>query len=795
MKKFSKWYILAIMFFLCLIIIPYTFSKYSTTIRHTITLNARQPEYDAVFFPNRNNLPSGYTELDYIESNGSQYIVIDYIPDDETGVSIQFAPKELTSNDQVFFGTGAVTNDAGYWFGARTTGYYRWNIIYSGASGNTNYITLNVNEIAEIRMNYMNNRKLELNGVPYFNGLPTLEEKTLPFAIFGYNNEINNKVVLNAKMKFYEMKVTQGNTLEAHYVPCYRNSDGKPGVYDVVGNTFYTNEGDGEFTKGYVTQHFVYGTAQNLTPNTYNYYEHSFINWNTSADGSGTTYTDEELVNNLTAVDGDEINLYAQWESANATYNFYPNFNGLPNGYIELNYISGTGTQYITTDVIPNDSTGVYMKFLSTKTSSDLVYFGSGSITNNNRFWAGNVSNHAYYGWNAYYRTTSARVSASKISTLTLNYLNNREFTLDGTKYEDISETLKTKTYPMSIFGYISGSGNSNSKASMSLYEFKISQGESVIRNYIPCYRASDGIAGLYETYTNTFYPSEGTNDFAIGTDSKVTQKIYYNTSENLTANTFTKDGYIFDSWNTLPDGTGTSYTDEQLINNTNPNSETINLYAQWRKIIVTFDANGGTIPSGEDWDGSGSTASKIVKIGEEYDTLPTPTREGYTFKGWNGKNKFNIDDFMETYSQYQSTAPQKVTFDGEEVWKMYGNVNATGRAVRYMQGKFKENTQYVFSVDVYDVYYNNLMGIILYVYYTDGSSATFVSNKGANRPNEEWKNHTLIFGTGSAYSYIKNMQIEEGTKATEYEPYYVTSDTTITQNRDHTLTAIWEEN
>ena len=55
MKKYSKWYILAIVFFLCLVIIPFTLSKYSTSVRNIITLNARQPEYDVIFVANDPN--------------------------------------------------------------------------------------------------------------------------------------------------------------------------------------------------------------------------------------------------------------------------------------------------------------------------------------------------------------------------------------------------------------------------------------------------------------------------------------------------------------------------------------------------------------------------------------------------------------------------------------------------------------------------------------------------------------------------------------------------------------------
>jgi len=39
------------------------------------------------------------------------------------------------------------------------------------------------------------------------------------------------------------------------------------------------------------------------------------------------------------------------------------------------------------------------------------------------------------------------------------------------------------------------------------------------------------------------------------------------------------------------------------------------------------------------------------------------------------------------------------------------------------------------------------------------------------------------------------NVQIEEGAEATAYEPYYVTSSTTVTQEKDHVLKAIWQKN
>lgn len=61
-------------------------------------------------------------------------------------------------------------------------------------------------------------------------------------------------------------------------------------------------------------QEMTYGTAATLAPNSFEKTDYSFTEWNTEPDGTGTGYDDEESVNNLTATDGEIIDLYAQWE-------------------------------------------------------------------------------------------------------------------------------------------------------------------------------------------------------------------------------------------------------------------------------------------------------------------------------------------------------------------------------------------------------------------------------------------------------------------------------------------------
>ena len=61
------------------------------------------------------------------------------------------------------------------------------------------------------------------------------------------------------------------------------------------------------------TQTFTYDQAATLRKNTFEKDEYDFASWNTKLDGSGTSYSDEQEVINLTDKDNDIIDLFAQW--------------------------------------------------------------------------------------------------------------------------------------------------------------------------------------------------------------------------------------------------------------------------------------------------------------------------------------------------------------------------------------------------------------------------------------------------------------------------------------------------
>ena len=143
-------------------------------------------------------------------------------------------------------------------------------------------------------------------------------------------------------------------------------------------------------------------------------------------------------------------------------------------------------------------------------------------------------------------------------------------------------------------------------------------------------YTAASGgerVGGAGESYTPsaniTLYaqwgkPCDVTYDANGGTCGTASEKY---TGTALTLPTPTRDGYNFMGWYDAANGgnkignAGDTY---------NPKGE-ITLYAQWQEKVtytVTYNANGGSCSEG-------SKTSDVAM------TLPTPTREHYTFNGW----------------------------------------------------------------------------------------------------------------------------------------------------------------
>lgn len=69
----------------------------------------------------------------------------------------------------------------------------------------------------------------------------------------------------------------------------------------------------------------VYDAAKKLTANAYSKTGYHFDHWNTKTDNSGTSYTNQQSVKNLTSTDDGIVHLYAQWEANTYTVKYYGN--------------------------------------------------------------------------------------------------------------------------------------------------------------------------------------------------------------------------------------------------------------------------------------------------------------------------------------------------------------------------------------------------------------------------------------------------------------------------------------
>ena len=75
--------------------------------------------------------------------------------------------------------------------------------------------------------------------------------QTSSMILFGAPNNENTVDLFSAyNMKVYRLKLYENDVLVREYVPCYRVSDNEIGLYELVNNVFYPNNGTGTFNKG-----------------------------------------------------------------------------------------------------------------------------------------------------------------------------------------------------------------------------------------------------------------------------------------------------------------------------------------------------------------------------------------------------------------------------------------------------------------------------------------------------------------------------------------------------------------
>ena len=89
--------------------------------------------------------------------------------------------------------------------------------------------------------------------------------------------------------------------------------------------------------------------------------------------------------------------------------------------------------------------------------------------------------------------------------------------------YIDNKLELTIDTHPITVESYIylfttntAGEMGFNG-GSLKIYTFKIWTNNTLVRDYIPCFRLSDGTVGLYDKVSDTFFENAGSGNFLKG--------------------------------------------------------------------------------------------------------------------------------------------------------------------------------------------------------------------------------------------------------------------------------------
>jgi len=200
-------------------------------------------------------LPAGYTELQYIESRGTQYIdtgVYASSNNVEIYLKTQLVGKATKEEDLISnYGDGLSASTKG----RLVIGYYTDYIFaYARNSGsvenNAKMAPTNINDVLEIyaKYDYNNSTKtLTINGIsstaPYTHGAST---DAYTFDLFRQKDGSSTSFFTG---KMYNCKIIIDGILAFNGIPA-KNSDGVVGLYDMVSGQFFTNAGTGDFTAG-----------------------------------------------------------------------------------------------------------------------------------------------------------------------------------------------------------------------------------------------------------------------------------------------------------------------------------------------------------------------------------------------------------------------------------------------------------------------------------------------------------------------------------------------------------------
>lgn len=180
-----------------------------------------------------------YTPVKYLESTGTQYIDVQFIPNQDTKVEMNFTTT--SGRTEGYFGSRVNYDINTYCFIQNDNKFrsdYNHDFTQKTSSNINNLVGYpNFLIIKDRNKTTINNNIVLLSSYGYFSSQNSLY-------IFSVNH--NGGAILYSNMKLYWFKVYDNDTLVRDFVPVI-DSSGIPCLYDKVEDKFYYNQGSGEF--------------------------------------------------------------------------------------------------------------------------------------------------------------------------------------------------------------------------------------------------------------------------------------------------------------------------------------------------------------------------------------------------------------------------------------------------------------------------------------------------------------------------------------------------------------------
>lgn len=439
------------------------------------------------------DLPEGYTQVEYIQGTGTQYIDVGSKMYNNSEIELCFSFDVMQQNCSIF---GSRANSTVNNFEIASTdpdfpiyldygNYSTSRVIYNNVVINAKYICTISKSLRAI---YDKNRTLLTRNTNLISASNVTPSNARIFDTAGGYSQ--NKL----KGKVYYCKIWENGVLVRNMIPC-KNPSNVVGMYDTVNGVFYTNAGKGSFNVGSVVSKKSVGDLVTDT---------SDINYG--------KYKIPVLTNSNTT------NIYLNKPLRKTSK--------LPIGYTQVEHIRSTGTQYIDTGFKPTGNTKVKIKVqLPTQTNVQQGIFGV-RPGDTGRF--GLLTGARVDALRVNYNTGGA-LGGSKKAIPNFNATNVNEIEVSNKLIVNdvlVNEVNKT-SFQSSVNLYLFTNNNNGTpqfEMQGMIWYCKIWDNDVLVRNFIPC-KNSSNVVGMYDTVNGVFYTNAGSGSFIAGAE---VETVYY---------------------------------------------------------------------------------------------------------------------------------------------------------------------------------------------------------------------------------------------------------------------------